>query len=449
MNTNGYRVLLVEDDDDFTFVTTERLTSHGHRVVAVPSVHDALAHLDSDHAIDVVLLDLGLPDISGLDGVRATTDAGGPPVVVYTSDSRPATQRAARELGAAAVLVKTDVDAVELDRAVRDAALHRHRLPSTEQHDAFGAHHGLDAAIQETCSLLGAMTGLPCWAFVRPLARAHVVLVRSGPGSELPSGSAVWWRVPAMDAADVAAGRTYGAGVIATAEDVDVVVAHAVVAPVELDAAGHGTLVGWSLDADPGPAPHLGDIVAHGARTIATLHELARQRDGAQRRADIAGSAASVDVLTQLGNRRAFDIHLRAEDDRCARHGHGGVVFVVDLDLLKSINDAEGHVAGDRHLRTAAAALTEAMRPSDVVFRTGGDEFAMVAVRCDEADAPGIEARMREHLDEAGVDASIGWAARPPESTLLQAFAAADEAMYRQKLARRAGRASGKPTDDR
>ncbi len=444
MSDHGCSVLLVEDDADFLFITTAHLTSFGHTVVSVPSVHEALEHLGRRHGdFDVVLLDLGLPDTTGLDGVRATTESSGTPVVVYTADPRASLRRAAEELGASAVLVKGEATPEVLDRAIRGAATTAGPIRSApfSTPDVFAAYDGPEPAIRDTCEVLALTTGFDRWAFVRPVASIEVVLVRVGPGDELRNGAHVRWTTDIPPAADIEAGELVGPATIARNGDHDVHVARAVLAPVELDPGVRGTLVGWTHDADVHPTELATRTIAHAARGIATFHELGRQRDGALRRADIAGNAASVDVLTKLGNRRAFDAYLRAEEDRCVRHEHGGVVFVVDLDRLKQVNDTDGHGAGDRYLRAAAIALNEAIRPTDVVFRIGGDEFATIAVQSDIADAPGIEERMRQQLDAHGVDASIGWAARPPESTLLQAFAAADDAMYRQKVERRATRA--------
>lgn len=453
MTATGCTVLVVEDDIDFLFITDAHLSSFGHRVVGVHSVHEALDHLSHRQGeFDVVLLDLGLPDISGLDGLRATTDATGTPVVVYTADPRASLRRAAGELGATSVLVKGETNAEVLDHAIRSAA----SLGSPIRSAPFGgpavftAYDGPEPAIRDACEVLSMTTGFDRWAFVRPVASVQVVLVRIGAGDELASGDQVNWLVEIPSAADVLDGvETISAPLAETKAGV-VQVGRAVLAPVELEPGVHGTLVGWSADTELHTTDAARRSIAHAARDIATFHELGRQRDGALRRADIAGNAASVDALTKLGNRRAFDAYLRAEEDRCVRHEHGGTVFVIDLDRLKQINDTDGHGAGDRYLRTAAIALNEAMRPTDVVFRIGGDEYATVAVRSDSADAEGIAARMREQLDAHGVDASIGWASRPPEATLLQAFAAADEAMYRQKVERRAAREAdtgvGSPT---
>lgn len=454
MSSTGCSVLVVEDDLDFLFITTSHLTSHGHVVVGVHSVHEALDNLARRVGeFDVVLLDLGLPDIAGLDGLRATTELTGTPVVVYTADPRASLRRAAEELGASSVLVKGEASPEVLDLAIRQAAI----APSPQggpiqgapfaEPAVFASYEGPEPAIRDACEMLALTTGFDRWAFIRPVASVQVVLVRIGPGTELRAGDHLEWSVEIPSAADIADGVTVTGRTIATTGSgkQTVAVEHAVLAPVELDPGVLGILAGWSHDAGGGPTPLTSRLVSHAARGIATFHELGRQRDGALRRADIAGNAASVDVLTKLGNRRAFDVYLRAEEDRCIRHEHGGVVFVIDLDRLKQVNDREGHAAGDQYLRAAAIALNQSMRPTDVVFRIGGDEFATVAVQSDAHDAPGIEARMHEHLEAHGVSASIGWAARPPEATMLQAFASADEAMYRQKIERRAARAGDEP----
>jgi len=89
-------------------------------------------------------------------------------------------------------------------------------------------------------------------------------------------------------------------------------------------------------------------------------------------------SDADTDALTGLLNRRAFDRSLSAEVARALRHGHVFSLVVADLDGLKQINDGDGHLAGDFTLRAFAAAVCQAQRASDSVYRVGGDEFILL-----------------------------------------------------------------------
>jgi diguanylate cyclase (GGDEF)-like protein/PAS domain S-box-containing protein len=85
---------------------------------------------------------------------------------------------------------------------------------------------------------------------------------------------------------------------------------------------------------------------------------------------------ARTDPLTGLLNRRAFfeDVHRRI--DRLDRDQLPGTVLFIDLDHFKLLNDRAGHEAGDEALRVAAAVLGKALRPTDLIARFGGDEFA-------------------------------------------------------------------------
>jgi diguanylate cyclase (GGDEF)-like protein len=142
---------------------------------------------------------------------------------------------------------------------------------------------------------------------------------------------------------------------------------------------------------------------------------------------------ALVDPLTSLQNRRAWDRLLAREEERCRRYGHTATVFVIDLDQLKEVNDAEGHAAGDALLVRAATALREVVRDVDIVARLGGDEFGLIAVECDSAGAELLLGRLRDALDEWQVKASVGLAVREASSGLARAWEQADRLMYAQK----------------
>src|SRR5439155_10447987 len=94
---------------------------------------------------------------------------------------------------------------------------------------------------------------------------------------------------------------------------------------------------------------------------------------------------AARDPLTGLLNRRELHEYLRREIDRCHRHGGGFGLVLLDLDGFKLVNDTGGHSAGDEVLRRVAQALERSTRGSDVAFRMGGDEFALLLTGQDES----------------------------------------------------------------
>jgi diguanylate cyclase (GGDEF)-like protein len=150
--------------------------------------------------------------------------------------------------------------------------------------------------------------------------------------------------------------------------------------------------------------------------------------------------AADTDVLTGLFNRRAWTRILEEEERRFRRLADPTVAVVLDLDLLKSVNDTEGHAAGDRYIQRAGKALLGSVKDTDVVARLGGDEFGVLLRGCTEVNAHGAVDRMYGALADAGVEGSIGWAPITVLKGFPTALAEADTAMYAAKEARRAVR---------
>jgi diguanylate cyclase (GGDEF)-like protein/PAS domain S-box-containing protein len=156
---------------------------------------------------------------------------------------------------------------------------------------------------------------------------------------------------------------------------------------------------------------------------------------------------AVTDSLTGLLNRRGF---YQTVEGMLLRNEHAGkylVVLYLDLDGFKHVNDSLGHDAGDQVLVWVAEQLKECLRPYDVLARMGGDEFVVVI---DGLDFPEHAAKVaekliervsaRRHIDgiEATLGASIGIAVYPDCGTNLDGLLrAADIAMYEAK---RAGR---------
>lgn len=114
----------------------------------------------------------------------------------------------------------------------------------------------------------------------------------------------------------------------------------------------------------------------------AVLQESKRLNSRLQGAMIAAEEQAFTDTLTGLKNRRALD-HVLARltgDKRRRRFG----LMHVDLDFFKSVNDTHGHAAGDHVLQEAARIFVEETRAEDIVARTGGDEFVLVLMDCDD-----------------------------------------------------------------
>lgn len=89
-----------------------------------------------------------------------------------------------------------------------------------------------------------------------------------------------------------------------------------------------------------------------------------------------AEEKAYTDPLTGLFNRRALNRYIKRLHRR--RVPVGFAVFLIDLDHFKLVNDTLGHAAGDQVLQKVAGILLNETRPTDIVVRTGGDEFVLV-----------------------------------------------------------------------
>jgi len=174
-------------------------------------------------------------------------------------------------------------------------------------------------------------------------------------------------------------------------------------------------------------------------RLLAVLLVQELERQELRRRVELAEADALTDPLTGVGNRRAWDRLLEAEEARCQRYGSVASLVAVDLDELKRVNDRQGHAAGDRLLCRAAQVIDSTRRAADVVARLGGDEFGVLAVECDQPAAKVLAGRLRGALEAAGIRASVGHATRQSSGTLAQAWSVADAEMYAHK--RRATRA--------
>jgi diguanylate cyclase (GGDEF)-like protein len=148
---------------------------------------------------------------------------------------------------------------------------------------------------------------------------------------------------------------------------------------------------------------------------------------------------SSTDPLTELPNRRVFNLRLEEELARSHRYRLPLSLLMLDVDNFKSYNDDFGHPAGDEVLKTIAYLLTQSVREVDCVARLGGEEFGVVMPETGKARALALAERIRNAIECARwpkrrVTVSVGVAA------LSRAWAggeamicAADAALYEAK----------------
>ncbi|EWH11930.1 hypothetical protein DS2_02063 [Catenovulum agarivorans DS-2] len=145
------------------------------------------------------------------------------------------------------------------------------------------------------------------------------------------------------------------------------------------------------------------------------------------------------DHLTQLGNRAGFDEQFDLAIARTHRDGQPLTLLVIDLDNFKRANDSFGHDMGDEVLKTFAKILRRCIRRSDLAFRFGGDEFAVLLNNAEEDIAMRVAARVQALVSQNAlmhqcqVSASIGSATWQLDETSKQLFRRADNALYHAK----------------
>jgi diguanylate cyclase (GGDEF)-like protein len=142
-----------------------------------------------------------------------------------------------------------------------------------------------------------------------------------------------------------------------------------------------------------------------------------------------------------VGNRRRLDSDLAALAP--AEYADGVAFLMIDVDHFKAYNDAHGHPAGDAVLRQVAQILCASVRETDVVYRFGGEEFAVLLRGASDEEARAVAARIRSAVaghafpgaetQPAGrVTVSVG-VSRRCDGDAAALVAEADGALYRAK----------------
>jgi diguanylate cyclase (GGDEF)-like protein/PAS domain S-box-containing protein len=414
------RVLLVEDNPGDARMMREMLnepTSGRFNLAHYKCMAQGMAHL-SARPVDVVLLDLGLPDASGLEAVRqAHAAAPRVPVVVLTGLEDDSLAAQALQEGAQDYLIKGQIEPRGLLRALR---------------------YAIERKIMEEALFLAkerAQVTLNCIA--DPVVCTDILgnITFLNVGAEKITG---WsWQ----EAAGQPMAKVFR---ILDAETREVV------------SIPMGTAVDGNGAAHPRPNCIL--IRRDGSEipiedSVAPIHDRAGQATGAvivfrdvsaaRAMAQQMAHSAQHDSLTGLPNRALLNDRVSQAIVLARRHNRKAAVLFLDLDGFKHINDSLGHPFGDKLLQSITKRLVDCARASDTVSRQGGDEFVVLLSEMEHSEDAAVAARrilqavaVAHTIDQHELHAttSIGVAVYPDDGldaeTLIKN---ADTAMYQAK----------------
>lgn len=145
------------------------------------------------------------------------------------------------------------------------------------------------------------------------------------------------------------------------------------------------------------------------------------------------------DPLTLMFNFRHFYEVLEKEIERAERYKHPLSLIVIDVDHFKQVNDRYGHLEGDRVLKRLAEEIANWKRRTDIGFRYGGDEFAVLLPETDKAQAEEAAIRLAKHWSQLpepatlGCTLSIGVGQHAPDEPLQAFIRRTDAAAYQAK----------------
>jgi diguanylate cyclase (GGDEF)-like protein/PAS domain S-box-containing protein len=421
MNPNAMKVLLlVEDNPGDARLLREMFSeqdSHHIELTHVESMKDAETHL-AICTVDIILLDLGLPDAEGLAAVRrAHAAAPRVPLVVLTGLDDESVALQALQEGAQDYLVKGQVESRGLLRALRYAIERRimEEALFVEKERAQVTLNCIGDAVICTditgnitfLNLVGEkMTGWPrLEALGLPMAEVFRIVDATS-------------RETTPNPTEIAVGENrtvhLPSNCILVQRDGREIPIEDSVAPIH-DRQGNAT----------GAVVVFRDVSAARAMALQMAH------------------SAQHDFLTGLPNRMLLNDRVSQAIVLAPRHSKKVAILFLDLDGFKHINDSLGHAIGDKLLQSIAKRLVDCVRSSDTVSRQGGDEFVVLLSEVEKPEDPAITARrMLETVAEPHsidhhdlhVTTSIGVSVCPEDggdaATLIKN---ADTAMYQAK----------------
>jgi len=363
MGDKPIHILLIEDNPGDARLIREFLAENGggrFHLEWAERLEEGLRHLDAGH-IDLVLLDLSLPQSTGLDTLAVVlAHAPRVPTIVLTVLDDVAVAVEAVRRGAQDYLVKSQIDSRLLVRAVRYAVERKQ----------------IGEALQEANRRLEDLARFPSENPdpVLRVARSGEVLYANAAAASLLEGLGGGAGQPVPEAYRQAVNQSFESGRRVVFE-----IEHA------------GRIYSFWTTLPPADAEYInvyGRDITKRKRAEEALQEANTRLE----------KLATTDELTGLANRRGFREAIGLETERARRYESDFALAMIDVDGFKAINDVYGHVFGDRVLVEVAKALKDGARATDVVARYGGDEFIVLMPNTDTRKAVSAVERFRRRI---------------------------------------------------
>jgi diguanylate cyclase (GGDEF)-like protein len=453
------RILVVDDDAFSRAVCTDILTEGGFVVTSVSDGSSALDLIEADEPVDIVITDLVMPGISGIEVIeRAKRHNTLIDVIMITGHGSMETAIAALKNGAFDY-IKKPVDDEDLLLTVNNCMEKKKLIEENIEIKQSLRLFEVSRAITSTIDI-SRFYNNTLDAFMQMIpADIGMLVFYNDDGSGLDIKAV---RHLGLDSAEAIVGffkNNYEESLLKPLRGVTVIPMpnmrgedrgelgeerSIMVAPFLAggkDAGGDGLPVGFVLLFSPLSAASFSEMDLQNAGFIA---EHASEAFYNARKYVEAKEMAFIDSLTNLYNSKYLDAALDREIKRADRLRMPVTVLFMDLDDFKRVNDTNDHLVGSKVLVEVAEILLKCVREVDIVIRYGGDEYVVILVDADTDSAFAVAERIRHSIEtnsflaadnlDIRTTMSIGVATYPSHTRdKRQLLRMADKAMYSAK----------------
>lgn len=449
---SGKKILTIDDDPSIRKTLSDILKLKGYEPLAAENGLEGLKLLAQSSA-NLVIIDLGLPDISGLDVLfRVKADHPGTEAIILTGNATLDSAIEATNKGAFSFLLKPyDINQLFLhirhaiDKQEARETIVEHAIELEKMNAELKSLYEISLAINQTVNINDlaskVLQAVIKVEFIGSEGKCAIFIVEKDRGVRLVSSRGIpavnieariyrqieeylCSRAAATGELFISEG-TMNAGQY-TSEQPEATYP-SVIVPLKTANCLIGALF-LSLKADMELAQDETELLLSIGNQIATAIENAQHYEEIE-------TASLHDSLTGLANRRFLEIELEKNFESAKRYNEQLSAIMLDIDHFKEYNDSQGHIEGDKILVKLADILLRETRGPDRVFRYGGEEFLIILPQTDVAQACDVAERLRKMVEaEMEITISLGVAAYQDNMTDSERLVnCADFALYRAK----------------